>query len=238
MARLGRHGDHLGHYGLKATELTEITARQTRRARRAPTRQGVSWARSDLPDAGLEEADRGPYGQGQGPVEFWGRQGRKPGRDHVRDRGRERETAKEASSLRAMKLPIAPVRRSRRLVSVEPELQARGETGPFVWARAGFLARRCREATACTASRRLGCATCGSSTGSTRRWSDRAGGDGTGRRMRGRPDPAGFVRRLVNGFDERLNPVAGAEVEGFGGPAGNGIEKPAISIAFRSLKPS
>ena len=61
---------NFGAYGMKIVEPGRITARQIEAARRAITRHlkrvGRVWIR-DLPGrAGVEEAGRGPHGQGQG----------------------------------------------------------------------------------------------------------------------------------------------------------------------------
>ena len=101
---------NFGHFGLKATEPDRITARQIEAARRALTRhmkrQGRVWIR-DLPGrAGLEEADRGPHGQGQGRRRVLGGQGQARAGSCSRSTASTRTMAKEALRLAAMKLPI------------------------------------------------------------------------------------------------------------------------------------
>ena len=87
----GGYDLNFGNFGLKATEPERITARQIEAARRALTRhmkrQGRVWIRifPDVPV--IEEADRGPHGQGQGLGRVLGRQ------DQARPRSCSRLTA-------------------------------------------------------------------------------------------------------------------------------------------------
>lgn len=116
-AHKGRiHGDakggtdlNFGSYGLKAMEPERITARQIEAARRAITRhirrQGRLWIRifPDVPVSTKPAEVR--MGSGKGAPEYWVARV-KPGRVMFEIDGVTAETAREALSLGAAKLPI------------------------------------------------------------------------------------------------------------------------------------
>ena len=110
------HGDakggtslNFGSYGLKAMEPERITARQIEAARRAITRhikrQGRLWIRifPDVPVSSKPAEVR--MGKGKGSPEFWVARV-KPGRIMFEIDGVSLDTAKEALTLGAAKLPI------------------------------------------------------------------------------------------------------------------------------------
>ena len=110
------HGDakggtslNFGSYGLKAMEPERITARQIEAARRAITRhikrQGRLWIRifPDVPVSSKPAEVR--MGSGKGAPEYWVARV-KPGRVMFEIDGVSVETAREALSLGAAKLPI------------------------------------------------------------------------------------------------------------------------------------
>ncbi len=98
-----------GQFGLKATEPDRVTARQIEAARRALTRHmkraGRVWIRvyPDVPVSKKPLEVR--MGSGKGAVELWVTRV-KPGRILFEVDGISIETAKEALSLAAAKLPI------------------------------------------------------------------------------------------------------------------------------------
>ena len=100
---------NFGSYGLKAMEPERITARQIEAARRAITRhikrQGRLWIRvfPDVPVSKKPAEVR--QGKGKGSVEYWAARV-KPGRVMFEIDGVTAETAREALSLGAAKLPI------------------------------------------------------------------------------------------------------------------------------------
>jgi large subunit ribosomal protein L16 len=98
-----------GGYGLKALEPERVTARQIEAARRAITRamkrQGQVWIRifPDVPVSTKPAEVR--MGSGKGAPEFWVARV-KPGRIMFEIGGVSLDTAKEALTLGAAKLPI------------------------------------------------------------------------------------------------------------------------------------
>jgi len=98
-----------GQFGLKAMEPERVTARQIEAARRAITRQmkrqGRVWIRvfPDLPVTGKPAEVR--MGKGKGAPEFWACRVH-PGRIMFEIDGVPVETAREALTLAAAKLPI------------------------------------------------------------------------------------------------------------------------------------
>ena len=100
---------NFGSYGLKAVEPERLTARQIEAARRAITRHmkraGRVWIRifPDLPVSKKPTEVR--MGSGKGSPEFWACRIR-PGRIMFEIDGVNAQTAKEALSLGAAKLPI------------------------------------------------------------------------------------------------------------------------------------
>ena len=98
-----------GQFGLKAQEPDRLTARQIEAARRALTRAmkraGRVWIRvfPDLPVSKKPTEVR--MGSGKGAPEYWAARV-KPGRIIFEIDGVSRETAQEALSLAAAKLPI------------------------------------------------------------------------------------------------------------------------------------
>jgi len=100
---------NFGSHGLKATEPERVTARQIEAARRAITRhmkrQGRVWIRvfPDLPVTKKPTEVR--MGSGKGAPEFWAVR-IKPGRIMFEVDGVSNETAKEALTLGAAKLPV------------------------------------------------------------------------------------------------------------------------------------
>ena len=100
---------NFGSYGLKATEPERVTARQIEAARRAITRHmkraGRVWIRifPDLPVSKKPTEVR--MGSGKGSPEFWACRVR-PGRIMFEIDGVNAQTAKEALTLGAAKLPI------------------------------------------------------------------------------------------------------------------------------------
>ncbi len=100
---------NFGSYGLKATEPERLTARQIEAARRAITRHmkraGRVWIRifPDLPVSKKPTEVR--MGSGKGSPEFWACRVR-PGRIMFEIDGVNAQTAKEALTLGAAKLPI------------------------------------------------------------------------------------------------------------------------------------
>lgn len=100
---------NFGSYGLKALEAERVTARQIEAARRAMTRQmkraGRVWIRifPDLPVSKKPTEVR--MGKGKGSVEYWAARVA-PGRVMFEIDGVDDETAREALSLAAAKLPI------------------------------------------------------------------------------------------------------------------------------------
>ena len=98
-----------GSYGLKATEPERVTARQIEAARRAITRamkrQGRVWIRifPDVPVSTKPAEVR--MGSGKGAPEYWVARV-KPGRVMFEIDGVTAETAREALTLGAAKLPI------------------------------------------------------------------------------------------------------------------------------------
>ncbi len=100
---------NFGSYGLKATEPERVTARQIEAARRAITRHmkraGRVWIRifPDLPVSKKPTEVR--MGSGKGSPEFWACRVR-PGRIMFEIDGVNGQTAKEALTLGAAKLPI------------------------------------------------------------------------------------------------------------------------------------
>jgi large subunit ribosomal protein L16 len=98
-----------GGYGLKALEPERVTARQIEAARRAITRamkrQGQVWIRifPDVPVSSKPAEVR--MGSGKGAPEFWVARV-KPGRIMFEIDGVSLDTAKEALTLGAAKLPI------------------------------------------------------------------------------------------------------------------------------------
>ena len=100
---------NFGSYGLKAIEPERITARQIEAARRAMTRQmkraGRVWIRifPDVPVSKKPTEVR--MGKGKGSPEYWAARV-KPGRIMFEIDGVDDETAREALSLAAAKLPI------------------------------------------------------------------------------------------------------------------------------------
>ncbi len=110
------HGDakggtalNFGAYGLKAVEPARVTARQIEAARRAITRhikrQGRVWIRifPDVPVSTKPAEVR--MGSGKGAPEYWVAR-IKPGRIMFEIDGVTTETAREALTLGAAKLPI------------------------------------------------------------------------------------------------------------------------------------
>lgn len=98
-----------GAYGLKALQPERITARQIEAARRAISRamkrQGKVWIRI-FPDVPVSKKPlEVRMGSGKGSPEFWAARVR-PGRIMFELDGVSEETAREALSLAAMKLPI------------------------------------------------------------------------------------------------------------------------------------
>ena len=100
---------NFGSHGLKATEPERVTARQIEAARRAITRhmkrQGRVWIRvfPDLPVTKKPTEVR--MGSGKGAPEYWAVR-IKPGRIMFEVDGVSGETAKEALTLGAAKLPV------------------------------------------------------------------------------------------------------------------------------------
>ena len=100
---------NFGSHGLKATEPERVTARQIEAARRAITRhmkrQGRVWIRvfPDLPVTKKPTEVR--MGSGKGAPEYWAVR-IKPGRIMFEVDGVSNETAKEALTLGAAKLPV------------------------------------------------------------------------------------------------------------------------------------
>ena len=100
---------NFGSYGLKAIEPERVTARQIEAARRAMTRQmkraGRVWIRifPDVPVSKKPTEVR--MGKGKGTPEYWAARV-KPGRIMFEIDGVDDETAREALSLAAAKLPI------------------------------------------------------------------------------------------------------------------------------------
>jgi large subunit ribosomal protein L16 len=100
---------NFGSYGLKAVEPERVTARQIEAARRAITRHmkraGRVWIRifPDLPVSKKPTEVR--MGSGKGSPEFWACRVR-PGRIMFEIDGVNAQTAKEALTLGAAKLPI------------------------------------------------------------------------------------------------------------------------------------
>ena len=100
---------NFGSHGLKATEPERVTARQIEAARRAITRhmkrQGRVWIRvfPDLPVTKKPTEVR--MGSGKGAPEYWAVR-IKPGRIMFEVDGVSSETAKEALTLGAAKLPV------------------------------------------------------------------------------------------------------------------------------------
>ncbi len=100
---------NFGSYGLKALEAERVTARQIEAARRAMTRQmkraGRVWIRvfPDLPVSKKPTEVR--MGKGKGSVEYWAARVA-PGRIMFEIDGVDDDTAREALSLAAAKLPI------------------------------------------------------------------------------------------------------------------------------------
>jgi large subunit ribosomal protein L16 len=100
---------NFGSYGLKALEAERVTARQIEAARRAMTRQmkraGRVWIRifPDLPVSKKPTEVR--MGKGKGSVEYWAARVA-PGRVMFEIDGVDDDTAREALSLAAAKLPI------------------------------------------------------------------------------------------------------------------------------------
>ncbi len=100
---------NFGSYGLKATQPERVTARQIEAARRAITRHmkraGRVWIRifPDLPVSKKPTEVR--MGSGKGSPEFWACRVR-PGRIMFEIDGVNAQTAKEALTLGAAKLPI------------------------------------------------------------------------------------------------------------------------------------
>src|SRR5215216_7423003 len=100
---------NFGQYALKALEPERITARQIEAARRAITRQmkrqGRVWIRifPDLPVTDKPAEVR--MGKGKGAVEYWAARVA-PGRIMFEIDGVNDETARQALSLGAAKLPI------------------------------------------------------------------------------------------------------------------------------------
>src|SRR6202050_315391 len=100
---------HFGQYGLKALEPDRVTARQIEAARRAMTRHmnraGRVWIRifPDVPVSKKPTEVR--MGSGKGTPELWVARV-KPGRVIFEIDGVTVQTAKEALSLAAAKLPI------------------------------------------------------------------------------------------------------------------------------------
>jgi large subunit ribosomal protein L16 len=100
---------NFGSYGLKAVEPERITARQIEAARRAITRhikrQGRLWIRvfPDVPVSKKPAEVR--QGKGKGAIEYWAARV-KPGRVIFEIDGVTVQTAKEALTLAAAKLPI------------------------------------------------------------------------------------------------------------------------------------
>src|SRR3982751_1628869 len=98
-----------GEFGLKALEPDRLTARQIEAARRAITRamkrQGRVWIRvfPDIPVSKKPAEVR--MGSGKGAPEFWAARV-KPGRIMFEIDGVSLDTAKEALTLGAAKLPI------------------------------------------------------------------------------------------------------------------------------------
>jgi large subunit ribosomal protein L16 len=100
---------NFGAFGLKATEPGRVTARQIEAARRAVTRHmkraGRVWIRifPDVPVSKKPAEVR--MGSGKGTPEFWAARV-KPGRIMFEIDGVSRQTAVEAFTLAAAKLPI------------------------------------------------------------------------------------------------------------------------------------
>ena len=100
---------NFGQFGLKATEPERVTARQIEAARRAITRamkrQGRVWIRifPDVPVSTKPAEVR--MGSGKGSPEYWVARV-KPGRIMFEIDGVSNDTAREALSLGAAKLPI------------------------------------------------------------------------------------------------------------------------------------
>ncbi|MCJ7592058.1 MAG: 50S ribosomal protein L16 [Woeseiaceae bacterium] len=99
-----------GEYGLKATGRGRLTARQIEAARRAMTRHikrgGKIWIRV-FPDKPITKKPlEVRQGKGKGNVEYWVCQ-IQPGRVLYEMEGVTEETAREAFSLAAAKLPIS-----------------------------------------------------------------------------------------------------------------------------------
>ncbi len=98
-----------GAYGLKALQPERITARQIEAARRAATRAmkraGRMWIRifPDVPVSSKPAEVR--MGKGKGSVEYWAARVA-PGRIMFEIDGVDDDTAREALSLAAAKLPI------------------------------------------------------------------------------------------------------------------------------------
>ena len=100
---------NFGQFGLKAQEPERVTARQIEAARRAITRhmkrQGRVWIRifPDLPVSSKPTEVR--MGSGKGSVDYWAARVH-PGRIMFEIDGVSVETAREALTLAAAKLPI------------------------------------------------------------------------------------------------------------------------------------
>ncbi|SER00844.1 LSU ribosomal protein L16P [Faunimonas pinastri] len=100
---------NFGSYGLKALEPERVTARQIEAARRAITRHmkraGRVWIRifPDLPVTAKPTEVR--MGKGKGAIEYWAARVA-PGRIMFEIDGVTEETAREALTLGAAKLPV------------------------------------------------------------------------------------------------------------------------------------
>lgn len=100
---------NFGSYGLKALEPERVTSRQIEAARRAMTREmkraGRVWIRifPDVPVSKKPTEVR--MGKGKGSVEYWAARVA-PGRIMFEIDGVDDDTAREALSLAAAKLPI------------------------------------------------------------------------------------------------------------------------------------
>jgi len=100
---------NFGSYGLKALEPSRVTARQIEATRRAITRHmkraGRVWIRI-FPDVPVtKKPTEVRMGKGKGSVEFWAAKV-KPGRIMFEIDGVNDETARQALTLGAAKLPI------------------------------------------------------------------------------------------------------------------------------------
>ena len=108
-AAKGGHTLTFGEYGLKATEPDRVTARQIEAARRALTRHmkrsGQVWIRV-FPDVPVSKKPlEVRMGSGKGSIELWVCRV-KPGRILFEVDGVSVQTAREALTLAAAKLPI------------------------------------------------------------------------------------------------------------------------------------